>query len=398
MTAEEARRTLKVSPDASMDDIRSAYKRLARTYHPDNIRTGDGNTFVLVAAAYFVLRSNDVGIDTDDQREDYEYVLNLRQQLKSYFDDAVTEFSTRLHQSEERAKRYVTDAVNGASSFDDLRTVVDKQISSYLTDTIAEIRAHLRLLDAKLRRSKDDFVFKVFEEMYAERRRYWLLSLYKNPVTVLEVVGLSFLFLLRHHAELQLAFPHAAKAAMLWWVPVLVAGAGIVAIGVQYTLLNPKRQFVPPSLSTGSIHHLLSKHVSEQIGSGRGELALGGSFIFGALGTLILPGIGTLIGAALGALVGLFGNDLYETKIKVKDTILSQLDIGLQQIRDQVRLWATSFANDLELAVLRSFGSNVRKVAGLLSTQKLPIKRLAAARRLLTGESRPNGNGGLTSR
>jgi len=394
MTVEEARRTLKVSPSASMDDIRSAYKRLARTYHPDNVHTGDANTFVLVAAAYFVLRSNDVGIDTDDQREDYEYVLNLRQQLKSYFDDAVKEFSERLNQIEARATRYVTDAVDSVSSFGDLRTVVDKQISSYLTDAVAEIRAHLRLLDAKMRRSEDDFVFKAFEEMYAERRRYWLLSLYKNPVTVLEVVGLSFLFLLRHHAELQLAFPNAARAATLWWVPGLVVAVGIVAIGVQYTILNPKRQFVPPSLSTASIHHLLSKHVSEQIGSGRGELALGGSFILGAIGTLVLPGIGTLIGAALGALFGLFGSDLYETKVKVKGTILSQLDIGLRQIRDQVALWASSFANDLELAVLRSFGSNVRKVAGLLTTQKLPIKRLAAGRRLLTGESK-KGDGGL---
>jgi DnaJ-class molecular chaperone len=113
VTPEEARRTLKVSPNASMDDIRTAYKRLARTYHPDNVRTGDANTFVLIAAAYFVLRSNDVGIDTDDQRDDYEYVLDLRQQLKSYFDDALTDFSERMRDVEARARRYVTDSVSG---------------------------------------------------------------------------------------------------------------------------------------------------------------------------------------------------------------------------------------------------------------------------------------------
>jgi hypothetical protein len=222
------------------------------------------------------------------------------------------------------------------------------------------------------------------------------LAFYKNPVTVLEVVGLTFVFLLRHHAELQLAFPTAAKAATLWWVPVLVATVGVIAIGVQYTILNPRRQFVPPSLSTGSIHHLLSKHIAEQIGYGKGELALGGSFLLGVLGTFVMPGIGTLVGAALGALFGLFGNSLNDTKMKVTNTILGELDVGLRQIRDQVRFWATAFASDLELALLRSFGSNVRKVAGLLTAQKLPIKRIAAGRRLLSGESRATGDSGLT--
>jgi hypothetical protein len=398
MTAEEARQTLKVSPDASMEDIRVAYKRLARTYHPDNIRTGDANTFVLIAAAYFVLQSKDVGIFTDDQRDDYEYVLDLRQQLKGYFDDAVMEFSERLSQIEARVYRYISDAIDRVSSFGELRSVVDKQISSYLTDAVAEIRAHLYVLDTKMRRSKNDFIFKIFEEMYVERRRYWLLSLYKNPVTVLEVVGLSFLFLLRHHAELQLALPNVAKAAALWWLPLLVVSLGIGAIGIQYAVLNPKRQFVPPALSTAGIHTLLSKHVSEQIGSGRGEIALGAGFMLATLGTFVLPGIGTLIGAAIGALLGLMGNDLYDSKFKVKATIDSQLRIGLQQIRDQVELWAASFARDLELAVIQSFASNVRRVAGLLTGQKLPLKRLAAGRRLLAGQISTGGNGGLIPR
>src|SRR5574344_1809024 len=47
--------SLGVSKDASQDEIKSAFRKLAKKYHPDNKETGDENKFKEIGEAYAVL-------------------------------------------------------------------------------------------------------------------------------------------------------------------------------------------------------------------------------------------------------------------------------------------------------------------------------------------------------
>jgi DnaJ domain len=46
---------LEVSPSANLEEVRSAYRRLARRYHPDAGPSGDTQKFILLGAAYSLI-------------------------------------------------------------------------------------------------------------------------------------------------------------------------------------------------------------------------------------------------------------------------------------------------------------------------------------------------------
>ncbi len=68
MTASDYHQILDVSPDASLDEIKKAYRQKARMYHPDINHTPEAkDRFILATEAYEFLTSNHgVGV-TDDE-------------------------------------------------------------------------------------------------------------------------------------------------------------------------------------------------------------------------------------------------------------------------------------------------------------------------------------------
>ena len=50
--------TLGVNKSASKDEIKSAYRKLAKKYHPDNKETGDDAKFKEIQEAYAVLQDD----------------------------------------------------------------------------------------------------------------------------------------------------------------------------------------------------------------------------------------------------------------------------------------------------------------------------------------------------
>jgi molecular chaperone DnaJ len=55
MNLKAAYQVLGLSESANLEEIRSAYRRLARKYHPDVQGTGDSKTFILIGAAYALI-------------------------------------------------------------------------------------------------------------------------------------------------------------------------------------------------------------------------------------------------------------------------------------------------------------------------------------------------------
>lgn len=83
---------LKISPDASLDDIKKAYRVIAMKYHPD--RGGNHNDMVLINQAW--------GILSDPRlRQDYDYARTHQYNL-----DAQERASKEADQARNRAETY----------------------------------------------------------------------------------------------------------------------------------------------------------------------------------------------------------------------------------------------------------------------------------------------------
>ncbi|MFN6468967.1 MAG: J domain-containing protein [Nostoc sp. SerVER01] len=76
--------TLKVSPNASQAEIKQAYRRLVKLFHPDsNQETADGEEIIRINAAYEVLRDNQNRRNYDQQLQDKSRKLDSDRQQRT---------------------------------------------------------------------------------------------------------------------------------------------------------------------------------------------------------------------------------------------------------------------------------------------------------------------------
>lgn len=93
---------LGVPKDAKQEDVNSAFRNLAKQYHPDNDDTGNSEKFKIMSEAHFAL-------ERPDRRETYD--LSLRQPNSQLRQEANTSEEHNLHASERSA--------SVANAFDD---------------------------------------------------------------------------------------------------------------------------------------------------------------------------------------------------------------------------------------------------------------------------------------
>ncbi|WP_414573816.1 J domain-containing protein [Nostoc sp. CCY 9925] len=76
--------TLKVSPNASQAEIKQAYRRLVKLFHPDsNQQTADREEIIRINAAYEVLRDNQNRRNYDQQLQDKSRKLDSDRQQRT---------------------------------------------------------------------------------------------------------------------------------------------------------------------------------------------------------------------------------------------------------------------------------------------------------------------------
>ncbi len=74
MDAQQAFQTLNVDSDASFDDVKDAYRKLALTLHPDKNKEGkDGNEFKKVTEAYHFLKREHKNLRKIQAEQKWEY-------------------------------------------------------------------------------------------------------------------------------------------------------------------------------------------------------------------------------------------------------------------------------------------------------------------------------------
>ncbi|MFN3619925.1 DnaJ domain-containing protein [Sphingorhabdus sp.] len=94
-------RILEVSPDCDAKKLETAYRRLAKSYHPDHIETADVDKFNAVIEAYRVLRNVEYRAEYDRLYREYYPAEELASPL---FDDVAVEEKTALTDAEAHEK------------------------------------------------------------------------------------------------------------------------------------------------------------------------------------------------------------------------------------------------------------------------------------------------------
>lgn len=384
MNEDVARKILGVQKGAAFEEVRTRFRKLAKLHHPDMTASGDANRFILISTAYLVLQSKEVGLSTDKVvSDDISYAINLRAELDNFFDSAIKEFRLSSDRIKTRTGAYIKSVIFSADSAGELKENLKTRVAQSLTDAGVEIQARLKELERYMNSSDSELLYSLFRDMYRARRHYWLLSLYRHPVTILETVGLGLIFFIKNYPEVGAVYPQVFRLASLWWLPILFIFVGVFILVMQYIMLNPARQFLPPHLSVGGWQTQLSAF-EERIKPSAWSMFWTGVLAGAVGGSLALPGVGTIVGALMGSVLTLFGENLQKAKSKLYTDIIREFDEGMRQVNDQVELWAARSKDDLHKAAVESFRKNCKRVDRLLSSRSLSLKRLTDGRQNTT--------------
>ncbi|MEH1888625.1 J domain-containing protein [Nostoc sp.] len=133
--------TLKVSPSASQADIKQAYRRLVKLFHPDsNQETADHEQIIRINAAYEVLGDNQNRRNYDQQLQDDSQKLN----------------SDRLQRTASAQKHYQTRRKTGRD--------VDEQVEEWLRQVYQPVNRLLCTILYSLEEQMDQLAADPFDD------------------------------------------------------------------------------------------------------------------------------------------------------------------------------------------------------------------------------------------
>lgn len=368
----QARSILGIDNDTPFAGAKSRYRTLCKRYHPDIPETGDAARFSLICTAYLFLLAQEHGVERVHQAPlEVADAINIRSELIRFFDDLVAEFRGVRRNLERNTLDYIQHAVDNCTSSSELDRALKGRIADSMVDMCAGLKRQIRDTSDRIRNSPHDYLCRFFEALYEDRRKYWQITLIRNPVVVLEAIQLAVSLVVAASPSVRQLVPDYLRGVLTPWIPAALLLAGIAILRIQYRRLDPRRQVVPPKLSLRGIADIVSGarnrvSISRESGAATGGIALA------VLGTFALPGIGTLVGAALGALIGwLSGRDLDSTKATITSTIRSELSYGLDQVETAIVQWAEQSRLDCEGAILTAFVENCHRLEAMVTRRQL---------------------------
>lgn len=363
MDSVTARKILGVSSTASEVEVTTRYRALAHQAHPDR-QGGDSARFVAISLAYSSLRA-EFGATTADVVNEVSASLQLKQRLNAEMNVLRNRATAYVQHVRAEAETFLRYVIGAARSSDQLKSTLNESVSKYLTDISAQIESfiHQLLRDAPKER---EFLYDLFAHIYRRRRERWLLRLYRHPMVVGSMLLNVGQFLLKTFPAAQLGFELLTFFAQLAWLPLATVVIVLVYLLVEYYILGPRRQFVPPRLSVQGIDDMIVQQVGK-VGATASELATGGA-VMGGLGALVLfPEPTTvLIATLLGSLFGLGGRDLDEMKSDAINGVLNDLDTALSQLDRALHTWCDATAQTTFEAANASLSENIQRLLARL--------------------------------
>jgi DnaJ domain len=366
MDDKNARQVLGVSSYATSEEIKMRYRMLARQFHPDT-PGGDSEQFMRVFLAYRTLR--DAAGETSKQiLAEVTQQLNLEKRIDFEIKSVHKDYLAYKEALRDDVKCYLEKVILSTSSSSELKSVLEKQVKEYLVETSSQFESYIKTT-VKLSQNKNIYLFNLFKGIYQNRRKLWLLNLYRSPIVMvtsaLQVIR-PFLVL----PEVKKSYPEITNVASIWWLPYAMLGFVITYLVIQYLLLGARNQFVPPKLSVIGIDQWVG-YAKAKIVSTSGEMAQGGA-VMGGLGALLLiPEPFTIMVAVLaGSLLGLGGKKLDEQKATAIHDLMNDFDTALKQTDRAMKAWADSTPDIIYEATVKSFSKNITRLSGYLAQTK----------------------------
>ncbi len=377
---------LGLSSAATAEQVTSAYRRLARKYHPDVQGSGDSQKFILLSAAYAVILTAASKRETPLKASDVPVpaevlaATGINTQLEDRFSQIekdYCEFRDRLMSSTET---FLSLQISSAASGSKLKHLVEHSVGDTWNEMVRQLEEYVRsLIQAAAARDRE-FLQLLFHDLYRARRQYWLHSMYHNPLIVGGMLGTLLLSVAAHVPTVGALNPWLAAIKDMPWLPYLPLGGSALYGAVKLWSLNPKNQFVPPRLSTAGVHAEV-RELAAGIGQSLGESTAGGAAAGVILGAYAAH---PLLGLAVGGLIGLFtGENLPDMKKRVTEDLKERLEFGVQQLNERILGWVHRRKLELHAQTVESFSGNFSRVTQSLVENKRMAKRLAVSAKLL---------------
>lgn len=365
MDALAAKKVLGLDPEFTSEELTKRYRILSKRLHPDVPKTGNKDGFIQVSLAYTLLKSITVGLTPEQgTTSDYEYALQLSTEIDTYVDATVDGFVSSIRRLQSRFQTELQHVIMRARSPGDLRKAIESDVAHLHVDVSTELKRIMQKLGKDVDSIGGEMIFGLFKEQFAARRRYWLINLYRNKLTVGFALSEILVFAARLSAVRD-NIPVLYEIASHWHVPVAILAVCAAMLYAQYTSLDPKTQFLPPRLSLANIHRSATE-TAGGVTSTPGEAATTG----GVLAVLALPFIVAapivIPLAALSALVAsFFGTDLNESKRKAYETLRSEFNFSVDQILQQVSDWSESCRVRIRALATENFEINCKRIVDL---------------------------------
>jgi curved DNA-binding protein CbpA len=178
------------SPNPSIDEIKSSYRKLAQIYHPDVQETGNAKYFLKISAAYELLKkrfldSNYMDIAEEVDQEELETRLAC---VNRAYENIVKEFQSKY---EKIISSLYEEAGIKLASYEmasKLYENIEKDIESIINSHIFELTSWFNDNIAKLAEEYDDWINSFLKDTYEELRDRELTNWYRSPFLIRHLI------------------------------------------------------------------------------------------------------------------------------------------------------------------------------------------------------------------
>ncbi len=330
MTIQEAMSILGLSEPFTIDDLKSAFRRAAKRYHPDTgSPEASAEKFILANTAYELLLAYLTGGASDQPQDVVDPILEERlQMMLRAYEHAMQRLAQRFRHTAEDIVRDVVRKLQSYGSKDRLKSEFERDVREILRRHLQQFHGTMCSMLHHLIAEHDEWLNGMFNAIFRHYRRQAIRQAWLSPFfwilgTALAGASAFGLWQLGLVALLPCAlvmFPMPSLVGTLYSVSKWRENRFRLQIDVD-GLVPPVGMFAPQTGNAWS--------VDETAGVG----GLGGAVFGGIVGGVAGAIIGGIIGGLLGAL---FGEPYEVTAKKVLDAFLPQLDEYLRQVASRL--------------------------------------------------------------